>query len=410
MFVGRVTELEKLEAALLQTKAGQPANFMLTGERGIGKTSLLDYMKNVAVGGIPIGTERVSFLVVETDVDQRTTPLGLVRKIELGLRRELGKTEKAKKWLTDAWDFLQRIEAGGISLKEKQCSDEDLIIEEFAYSLAETVNRVTKASEEDTFSAKYDGLLLLIDEADNAPADLGLGSFTKMLLERLQRHDCERVMVGLAGLPELRQVLLDSHPSSLRLFEELPLGRLSDSEVKGVIDICIERANKVNMEKTSIVEDAENALVSLSEGYPHFIQQFGYCAFAADTDGTISAPDVVNSALGKRGGLEIIGDRYYRSDFYNKIQKDSYRQVLRIMADKHDGWITKAEIKEKFEGKESTLDNAIQALRKRHIILSQEGQRGIYRLQHRGFALWIKLFTFDQNQLKQASLDGVPGA
>ena len=44
MFVGRVGELEKLEAALLQTKAGQPTNFMLTGERGIGKTSLLDYL------------------------------------------------------------------------------------------------------------------------------------------------------------------------------------------------------------------------------------------------------------------------------------------------------------------------------------------------------------------------------
>lgn len=406
MFVGRVGELEKLEAALLQTKAGQSTNFMLTGERGIGKTSLLDYMKDVAVGAIPIGEEKVSFLVVETDVDQKTTPLGLVRKIELGLRRELGKTEKAKKWLSSAWEFLQRVEAAGVSLKEKADSADDLVIEEFAYSLAETVNRVTEATDNETFSAKYDGLLLLVDEADNASPELGLGAFCKMLLERLQRHDCEKVMIGLAGLPELRQVLLDSHPSSLRLFEELPLGRLSDGEVRGVIDICIERANKVNAEKTTIDDDAKDALVSLSEGYPHFIQQFGFCAFASDTDGKISAPDVVNSAFGKRGGLEIIGDRYYRNDFYNKIQKESYRQVLRIMADKADGWVSKAEIKEKFQGKESTLDNAIQALRERHIILSQEGQRGVYRLQHRGFALWIKLYTSDQAEMKQASLDG----
>lgn len=282
------------------------------------------------------------------------------------------------------------------------------MVEEFAYSLAETINRVCQADQDDVSSARYDGLLLLIDEADNASPSLGLGSFTKMLLERLQRHDCEKVMVGLAGLPELRQVLLDSHPSSLRVFEELPLGRLSDREVTGVIEICMARANKDNAEKTSIDDDAKGFLVSLSEGYPHFIQQFGYCAFAADTDGKITSPDVVNSALGKRGGLEIIGDRYYRNDFYNKIQKDSYRQVLRIMAEKDDGWIAKAEIKEKFEGKESTLDNAIQALRERHIILSQEGQRGIYRLQHRGFALWIKLYNSDRAQLKQASLEVEP--
>lgn len=406
MFVGRLTELEKLEAALLQTKAGQPSNFMLTGERGIGKTSLLDYIKDVAVGTISIdlGSDKVSFLVVETDVDQNTTQMGLIRKIELGLRRELGKSEKARKWLSTAWEFLQRIEAGGISLKEKGELDDDLFVEEFAYSLAETVKRVTEASSEDTFSIRYDGLLILIDEADNASPNLGLGSFTKMLLERIQRRDCEKVMIGLAGLPELRQVLLDSHPSSLRLFEEIPVSRLSDNEVKSVIDICIKRSNETNAEQTTIDDEAKNMLVSLSEGYPHFIQQFGYCAFAADADGKIRLQDVVSSALGKRGGLEIIGDRYYRNDFYNKIQQDSYRQVLRIMAEKHDGWISKTEIKEKFKGKETILRNAIYALRDRHIILSQEGQRGFYRLQHRGFALWIKLYTSDQNQLKQSSL------
>lgn len=409
MFVGRVTELDKLKAALLQTRAGQSANFMLTGERGIGKTSLLDYLKDVAAGLIDIGSEKVSFLVIETDIDQKTTQLGLVRKVELGLRRELGKSEKARQWLSTAWQFLQRAEAAGISLKQTRDSEADLAIEEFAYSLAETVNRVTNASSGDTFSAKYDGLLLLIDEADNASADLGLGSFTKLLLERLQRQNCERVMVGLAGLPELRQVLLDSHPSSLRVFEEIPLGRLTDDEVKAVIRICLERANKLNEQKTTITPAAEQTLINLSEGYPHFIQQFGYCAFATDSDGSIDETDVMGSALGKRGGLEIIGDRYYRNDFYNKIQKDSYRQVLRIMADKHDGWVTKAEIKEKFDGKESTLDNAIQALRERHIILSQEGQRGVYRLQHRGFALWIKLYTSNETELRQGALNPFAG-
>lgn len=266
-------------------------------------------------------------------------------------------------------------------------------------------NRVTQASDDDTFSTRYDGLLILIDEADNASPDLSLGSFSKMLLQRIQRQSCEKVMIGLAGLPELRQVLLESHPSSLRLFEELPLGRLSDSEVETVIDRCLARANEDSPEKVTITDDAKKALVSLAEGYPHFIQQFGYCAFALDDDGEITADDVFKSALGKRGGLEIIGDRYYRNDFYNKIQKESYRQVLRIMAEKDDGWIAKPEIKEKFQGKESTLDNAIQALRERHIILSQEGQRGVYRLQHRGFALWIKLYTADQTQLRQASLE-----
>ena len=93
------------------------------------------------------------------------------------------------------------------------------------------------------------------------------------------------------------------------------------------------------------------------------------------------------------GAMEKIGDRYYRDDFYNKIQRDSYRQVLRIMADKDNFWVTKEEVRAKFKGKTTTLDNAIHALRDRKIILAKEGERGMYRLQHRGFALWIKLYT-----------------
>jgi hypothetical protein len=62
----------------------------------------------------------------------------------------------------------------------------------------------------------------------------------------------------------------------------------------------------------------------------------------------------------------------------------------------------------KYKGKETTLDSAIEALRERKIILYKEGERGTYRLQHRGFALWIKLFTSDpdaiQGGLAQLSL------
>ena len=45
MFVGRLAQVDSLEQSLLPTRAGRPKGFMLTGERGIGKTSLLQYFK-----------------------------------------------------------------------------------------------------------------------------------------------------------------------------------------------------------------------------------------------------------------------------------------------------------------------------------------------------------------------------
>ena len=67
MFAGRVAHLVSLEEALLQTCADRPKHFMLTGERGIGKTSLLQYFKSMASGEVDLDSGPMNFLVVELD-------------------------------------------------------------------------------------------------------------------------------------------------------------------------------------------------------------------------------------------------------------------------------------------------------------------------------------------------------
>lgn len=393
MFVGRIDEIERLESSLLQTRAEMPAHFIVSGERGIGKTSLLTYVRCLAEGSIPLEDTHFKFLVVDVDVDRTTTQLGLIRRLESALNHELGHTEPARKFLADAWAFIKRIEINGTKLNEASNGHKEVLADEFANSFAAVCHRMCQKPEDTGFQSKYDGILLLIDEADNASPELHLGSFLKLFLERIQRRDCNRLLVGLAGLPEVRAVLHDSHPSSLRLFEEHCLERLAPEEVHRVIDVCLKRANEVNADKTTITAQARELLARVSEGYPHFIQQFGYSAFATDLDGAIDEEDVKRGAFGPRGAMELIGDRYYRNDFYNRIQNDGYRQVLRIMAEQGDAWVKKTHIKKHFKGQASVLDSAIKALRDRHIILCKEGEPGVYRLQHRGFALWIKLFA-----------------
>ncbi|MDI6740387.1 MAG: hypothetical protein QME74_08500 [Candidatus Edwardsbacteria bacterium] len=43
-FVGRLDEIKSIERSLIQTRADSPCHFMITGERGIGKSSLLLYL------------------------------------------------------------------------------------------------------------------------------------------------------------------------------------------------------------------------------------------------------------------------------------------------------------------------------------------------------------------------------
>lgn len=400
MFVGRSKELNRVIKGFAQTIAGKHENFLIVGERGIGKSSFLNYLRYVAEGSIPANGNTINFLVIDTDISEKTTQLDLVKKIEMSLNNALAKDEKTRAFFKDTWAFLKKFEAAGVSLKNGESFlSEELMTEEFSYSLANTIERViNKSGAGDSMGASYDGVLLLIDETDNASKELNFGSFIKLLIERLERRGIENFMVCFAGIHDIIDKLRESHASSLRLFTELSLDRLDDDEIELVIQMALKSANKTNTLNTSITSNARTQLVSFAEGYPHFIQQFGYSAFETDTDGKISKEDVLDGAIKSDGAIEEIGNKYYRDSFYIKIKKDSYRQVLRIMAEESDGWVSKSDIKEKFTGKDSTLDNAIAALRNRGIILSKLGEIGVYRLQHKGFALWIKIWADQMTQ------------
>lgn len=406
MFVGRMREVERLEYLLAQTREGNPGGFLLTGERGIGKSSLLLYARALA-DGAEVAGKRLRFIVIHTDVDATTTQIGLIRKIELGLRFSLEENERGRGAVRKFWEFLQRVEAGGVSLRDRSsAAPNETVIEEAAYSLAQTINAITtqRLASEFGVGDVYDGALLLLDEADNASKELQLGAFLKLLIERVQRAGCDRLCVGVAGLPTVVDALRRSHESSLRLFEQLPLGVLSPTDQNAVIDIGLDLANQKNSVPTTIDEDARNGLVYFSEGFPHFLQQFAYSAFAQDSDNHISAEDVLDAAFGNGGAYELIGNRYYRDAFYNKIRQDSYRQVLHIMAGEPAGWVKKATIRAKFKGLGSTLDNAIHALTKRGLIVKEPGTLGSYRLVHRGFAHWIRVFTLNPDAIRQLIL------
>ena len=403
MFVGRTAEIATLENALVQTRNGNPVNFLIAGERGIGKSSLLFFIQALALGNLELNY-KFNFLAIDADIDESTTTFGLIKKIEMGLRHSLTNSEPARTFLSSTWSFIQRFEGAGFGLKDSTSDSpsDEMLLDEFAYGLAETINRICSDREyleQDFFSAQFDGVLILIDEADNASDALQLGSFSKLLMERLHRRGCRKLMLGLAGLPKLRTVLRDSHQSSLRLFSDIELSRLSHDETAQVIRSGLEESKRTNGIEIHIDPKAERFLADMSEGFPHFIQQFGYSVFEYDSDNFIDYRDAVEGSLGRNGALEIIGRQYYREDFYNRINKETYRQVLRIMADHLDEWVSKDTIREHFKGSKTTLDNAILALRQRTIIVSKEGVRGVYRLQNKGFAVWIKLYTSNQSDL-----------
>lgn len=384
IFTGRSEELDVMEHCLLQTKNANPQHFLIEGERGIGKSSLLNQQFVLASGRVPTPRmgAKLNFMTITVVLQEQDDLVSLVKKVASKLQAEVRKRDALKSLVVNAWEVVSRIEAAGFRLHKNDVT----------YSETEVLDRLIEdfVSICSSLPNSTDGILLLFDEADKGAERTKLGLFCKLLTEELSRQLAERVCIGLAGLPGTVDALRASHESSPRIFRSLNLAPLSQQECIEVIDKAFADANSKNDAPTRIAPPVKQVIAELSEGYPHFLQEFGYCAFEQDDDYDVSDRDVVNSLFGEHGAFDQLGKRYFNQAYYATSSND-YRSVLDVMAEHGDGWIERNQIIATTRLRESTVDNALRALKGKSIILQDEALRGRYRLPTRSFATWIRV-------------------
>jgi len=386
MFAGRLRELEQLDRILFQIKSGNSHHFLIHGERGIGKSSLLFSVQCVARGDFPaLDGTTYRFLVVSLELEPTDSYYDIVRKIGGELNRTVRAANQVFHLASAAWEFLKRWEVMGVKYSSDATETKG---HELLNELASDIERVVSNTD-----GAVDGVLFLIDEADKPPATSGLGELTKVLSERLTKRGCERFGLGLAGLSAVVETMRQSHESAPRIFDHFVLEPLLPPERIEVVDKGLDQANAKNSVRTEASGNAKEMIADLSEGYPNFIQEFAYCAFDRDSNNYIDIRDVLSGAVGEGGAFEQLGFKYFQGLYFEQIYSESYRKVLKAMApamlDDSEGWVTKQQIREQVNLPETTLSNAIHALKSRNIIVPKTGSRGIYRLPSRAFAVWV---------------------
>jgi Cdc6-like AAA superfamily ATPase len=386
LFQGRKEEMKLIEQSLFQTKNGNPQHFLIEGERGLGKSSLFLKVEKQATGKIPLrNTKKVDFIVINIELDSTQTFFEILKSIAADFKRALSERERIKTLATGVWNFLSNWEILGVRYHK---IDENLIQPyEILNELVLNFERVIKLA-----SSEIDGILILIDEADRPGEKASLGEIVKLLTEKLSKRGCDQVLIGMTGQPGLIAKLKASHESSSRIFSVLTLKPLSEEENMAVVMGGLKKANQVNTQQTTIDDDALKLISQLSEGYPHFLQEFAYKAFENDMDYRICADDVKDGAFGVNGALNQLGNKYFNELYFTQIGSDEYRRVLQAMARFSDSWVNRTKIKHEIDIKDTTLNNALQALKTRNIIIPNPGQQGEFRLPTKSFAAWIKAF------------------
>jgi hypothetical protein len=323
----------------------------------------------------------MDFVVLNITLQEEDSAFSVVKKIAGELRKQAAERDKLKTLAITALEFIARVEAGGVRLRpEDKTMDEFEFVESLISDLISTIERLDE---------RNTGVLLLIDEADKAPETARLGSICKLLLEDLSRRGREKLCIGLAGLPILIQRLRSSHESSPRLFKIMNLKPLEDIERIDVLEKGMTEACEKNGVPITITSEAKQFIATLSEGYPHFLQEFAHCAFDEDSDNVIDRSDVIDSLFKENGAFDQLGKKYF-DHFYAASNSNASRTVLDVMADCPDEWIDRTTIISESGLKTGTVDSALRALRSRNIIIQSKMKRGGYRLPTTSFAVWIK--------------------
>ncbi len=263
--VGREVILEQARVLLARIKARRPEkSILLTGLRGVGKTVLLNEIERMAA------KEDYRTLGLEAHEEKSLAALLVppLRKLLFDLDRIAGAGDKAKRALGVLKGFMDgiKVKIGEVEVgldidPEKGTADSG----DLESDLPNLFVAVAEAAEERKLL-----VALLIDELQYFnPKEL---SALIMAMHKMQQRQLPMILLG-AGLPILPGLAGESKSYAERLFNFPEIGALSEADAFKALRDPTEEAG-VDFEEAALRE-----VFRLTQGYPYFLQEWGYQAW-----------------------------------------------------------------------------------------------------------------------------------
>ena len=271
---GRDSYIEHFENLLLRALDGRPGkSIMPIGLRGVGKTVLLNEFGKIARGR----DLAVAFVEAPETADLRVLVAAQLRRILLGYD-ESKPSAKVMKALRILKSFQMQLPDGSLVSMNFDALAGHGDSGNLADDLTDLLVAVGEAAAE-----RSTGVLLAIDEVQYLDA-AALGALITAI-HRTTQLDLPVILVG-AGLPQLPALAGDAKSYAERLFEFPFIGSLIDDDASKAL---ILPARGLNVEYS---DDARKAVLAATEGYPYFIQEWGYHIWNHASGSEIALSDV----------------------------------------------------------------------------------------------------------------------
>lgn len=256
--LGRDALLDSVGVTVRRAVAGLPGkSLMPIGLRGVGKTVLLNRFAEIAQDAGMV----TAFIEAPETGDFRTLLAIRLRKILLGLERN-GPSRAALRALRVLKAFTLQLPDGSSIAIDVDAMTGEADSGDIASDLTDLFVAAGEAAAD-----RSEGLLLAIDEVQYLTDGELAGLITAV--HRSTQLSLPVVLVG-AGLPQLPGLAGEAKSYAERLFDFPLVGSLSPDDARAAIAIP---AAAQGMEFTDAALDI---IVAESQGYPYFLQEWGY--------------------------------------------------------------------------------------------------------------------------------------
>ena len=316
-FAGREEELKMFERSVAAVvNGGQVRGVLITGERGVGKSSFSKYVANLYTNKDYMNKPLSSLLV---NMNSAYTFEDFVLEIRLALlekmRKQSGIWKKLGKLLYSGLGKINGVGDLGVNAK-LNLSEEDKKLLVSSWHLEQSLIEYTRG----IISEENDGgLMIILDNVSGVVKDDRVPDYLKGLLETISRARDVPFLLVINALPSTWNVVAKKQPSAPRSYNKIELQGFKDETVAAYFRDCFEKV------KLQVPHSDMKILIYASGGIPLSMQFVGDGVFWA-CDGKKVTKQCIRTGIVE--GVRRVGNRYLNEQLFSTMRSKRYKNVL----------------------------------------------------------------------------------
>ena len=272
---GREEDIENVEQMFQALKMNIPTqSIIFSGLRGVGKTVLINRLQKIA--------ESQGVFCRHIEVETRNDFVSQIATCSQTFLREVSGKEKFRNLVKKSLDAIKSLVVSfdpGDNTFSLSVQDKELYQ---SSNLTQSMTDVFTSIGEAAYESETP-ICFFIDEIQYMKAN-ELGSLIAAL-HRTNQLGYPVMIVG-AGLPKIYKMLSDEKTYSERLFLYKEIGSLTAEQSRQAIEEPVKKFH------VSYTEDAVEKIISITKGYPFFIQQLCQIVYQKTDENVIQCSDV----------------------------------------------------------------------------------------------------------------------